>query len=112
MKTFDFRQVTISHNIKDPHSKTLEPDCLFPFARDYETVSLWAGDCSPAYGGITFQNNSACLPRPRSGPGPVGRAGFNAPLDFLTGFTVGYFLISLLPDLLYFATSSPDSIPA
>jgi hypothetical protein len=28
MKTFDFIQVTISHNLKDPHSKALEPDCL------------------------------------------------------------------------------------
>jgi len=43
----------------------------------------WAGGCS----GVTFQINSACLPRPRSGPGPVGRAGFNSPLEFLTGFT-------------------------
>jgi hypothetical protein len=30
MKTFDFIQVTISHNLKDPHSKVLEPDCLSP----------------------------------------------------------------------------------
>ena len=30
MKTFDFIQATISHNIKDPHSKALEPDCLSP----------------------------------------------------------------------------------
>jgi len=30
MKTFDFIQVTISHHLKDPHPKTLEPDCLFP----------------------------------------------------------------------------------
>jgi hypothetical protein len=28
MKTFDFIQATISHNLKDPHSKALEPDCL------------------------------------------------------------------------------------
>jgi hypothetical protein len=28
MKTFDFIQVTISHNLKDPHPKALEPDCL------------------------------------------------------------------------------------
>jgi len=33
--------------------------------------------CSPAFGGIRFYNNSACL--------PVGRAGFNASLEFLTG---------------------------
>ena len=28
MKTFDFTQGTISHNLKDPHSKALEPDRL------------------------------------------------------------------------------------
>ena len=39
MKTFNFIQVTISHNLKDPHSKALEPDCLSPFACDYDTVS-------------------------------------------------------------------------
>ena len=26
--TFGFIQATISHKVKDPHSKTLEPDCL------------------------------------------------------------------------------------
>ena len=30
MKTFDFMQSAISHNLKDPHSKALEPDCLAP----------------------------------------------------------------------------------
>ena len=30
MKTFDFIQVTISHNLKDLHSKGLGPDCLSP----------------------------------------------------------------------------------
>ncbi len=30
MKTFDFIQVTISHNLKDPHPKALEPDCFSP----------------------------------------------------------------------------------
>ncbi len=30
MKTFDFVEATISHNLKDPHSKTLKPDRLFP----------------------------------------------------------------------------------
>jgi hypothetical protein len=30
MKAFDFIQTTISHNLKDPHSKALESDCLFP----------------------------------------------------------------------------------
>ena len=28
MKTSDFIQSAISHNLKDPHSKALEPDCL------------------------------------------------------------------------------------
>jgi len=31
MKTFDFIQMMISHNLKDPHPKALEPDCLSPF---------------------------------------------------------------------------------
>jgi hypothetical protein len=39
MKTFDFIQGTISHNLKDPHSKALEPDCLSPFACDCKTAS-------------------------------------------------------------------------
>jgi hypothetical protein len=30
MRTFDFIQSAISHNLKDPHSKALEPDCLSP----------------------------------------------------------------------------------
>jgi len=30
MKTFNFIQETIFHNLKDPHSKALEPDCLSP----------------------------------------------------------------------------------
>jgi hypothetical protein len=30
MKTFDFIKSPISHNLKDPHSKALEPDCLCP----------------------------------------------------------------------------------
>src|SRR4030042_5539376 len=41
MKTFNFIQMTISHNLKDPHSKALEPDCLSPFACDYDAVSWW-----------------------------------------------------------------------
>jgi hypothetical protein len=39
MKTFDSIQATISHNPKDPHSKALKPDCLSPFACDYDTAS-------------------------------------------------------------------------
>jgi hypothetical protein len=39
MKTFDFIEATISHQLKDPHSKVLEPDCLSPSASNYDTVS-------------------------------------------------------------------------
>jgi hypothetical protein len=39
MKTFDFIQVMVSHNLKDPHSKSLEPDCLSPL-REKEKVGL------------------------------------------------------------------------
>ncbi len=28
MKTLDFVKWAISHNLRDPHSKALEPDCL------------------------------------------------------------------------------------
>jgi apolipoprotein N-acyltransferase len=44
MKTFDFIKTTIPHNLKDPHSKILEPDCLSPFASDYDTVSRGGGE--------------------------------------------------------------------
>ena len=30
MNTFDLIQAPNSHNVKDPHSKALEPDCLSP----------------------------------------------------------------------------------
>jgi len=30
MKTFDLIRSAISHNLKDPYSKALEPDCLSP----------------------------------------------------------------------------------
>ena len=43
MKTFDFIQATISHNLKDPHSKALEPDYLSPFACDCDTTSKGGG---------------------------------------------------------------------
>jgi len=39
MKTFDSIEATISHNLKDPLSKSLEPDCLSPFVWHYDTVS-------------------------------------------------------------------------
>jgi hypothetical protein len=44
MKTFGFVQAMISHNIKDPHSKSLEPDCLSPFFCNYDTVSQGGGE--------------------------------------------------------------------
>ena len=43
MKTFHFIQEVISYNLKDPHSKALESDCLFPSAFNYDTVSLGRG---------------------------------------------------------------------
>jgi hypothetical protein len=43
MKTFDFIQATISYNLKSPHSKALEPDCLSPFACDCNTASEGEG---------------------------------------------------------------------
>jgi hypothetical protein len=39
MKTFDLPQETISHTIRIPHSKALEPDCLCPWDCDYDTAS-------------------------------------------------------------------------
>jgi len=53
MKTFDFIQSGISHNLKDPHSKALEPDCLsLPLAimtqfLDGGGFALWSSEtCS------------------------------------------------------------------
>jgi hypothetical protein len=43
MKMLDFIQAMIFHNIKKPHSKTLEPDRISPFTCDYDTVS-WGGE--------------------------------------------------------------------
>jgi len=39
MKTFDFIGAMISHILKNPRSKALEPDCLSPFAYHYDTAS-------------------------------------------------------------------------
>jgi hypothetical protein len=33
-------KAAISYNLKDPHSKALEPDCLSPSAFNYDTVSV------------------------------------------------------------------------
>ena len=43
MKAFDFPQEMISHTIRDPHSKALEPDCLCPWAGNYDTASWGRG---------------------------------------------------------------------
>src|SRR4030042_1511474 len=69
----------------EPPARSFTPLEIMP------RCSLWAG----GYSGVTFQNYSACLPRPRSGPGPVGRAEFNAPMEFLTGFTMQMALMGL-----------------
>jgi hypothetical protein len=50
MKTFNFIQATTCHNLKDPHSKALEPDCLSPFACNYDTVS----PCGEGEGGGAY----------------------------------------------------------
>jgi len=36
----------VPYNIKDSHSKTLEPDCLSPFACNCDTVSKGRGELS------------------------------------------------------------------
>ena len=43
MKTFNFIQMTISHNLKDPNPNALKPDCLSPFLA-IATQPLWAGN--------------------------------------------------------------------
>jgi hypothetical protein len=52
MKTFDFIQAMISHHLKDPHSKALEPDCLSPrFAiriQSLETGNRMTKSAAPA----------------------------------------------------------------
>jgi hypothetical protein len=44
MKTFDFTEATISYQLKDPHSKALEPDRLSPSASNYDTASNGEGE--------------------------------------------------------------------
>jgi hypothetical protein len=71
MNTCDFTQGTISHNLKDPHSKSLEPDCLSP----HLAITTQSLDGRGSEGGADTVH--ACLPRLRSinsaGPGPVGK---------------------------------------
>jgi hypothetical protein len=46
MKTLGLIQSAISHNLKDPHSKALEPDCLFP-PLAIMTQPCWGEGCPP-----------------------------------------------------------------
>ena len=55
MKTFGFIQARISHNLKDPHSKALEPDCPFPSACDCDTVSLGEGKDEERFGYLKLE---------------------------------------------------------
>jgi hypothetical protein len=64
LKTFGSVQATISHHLKDPHSKALEPDCLSPFACDYDPVPGGEGerqgeglDLTNAKDSITLEQN-------------------------------------------------------
>ena len=50
MKTFHFIQATVSDNVKDPHSKALEPDCLSP--RLAITTQSLKGEVSSSSGSI------------------------------------------------------------
>jgi hypothetical protein len=42
-------QATISHDPKDPHSKALEPECLYPLPCDYDTVSEAREEPAPGF---------------------------------------------------------------
>ncbi len=80
MKTFDLIRSAISQNLKDPHSKALEPDCLFPplaimtQSPTGEELIFWlncvnimmlycAGDSAPAAFGGTAHVTVKCLMR-------------------------------------------------
>ena len=54
MKTFDFIQASISHNLKDLHSKSLEPDCLSPLLA-IMTQSPEAGERDRVRGAVVVQ---------------------------------------------------------
>jgi len=45
--------MTISHNLKDPHPKALEPDCLSPFLA-IVTQSLKGGGLKALAGQLAF----------------------------------------------------------
>ncbi len=44
MNTLNLMQATIFHNLKIPHSKSLEPDCVSPSVSDRDTISGARGD--------------------------------------------------------------------
>jgi len=44
MMAFDFTQATISYHLIDPHSKSLEPDCLSHISSDCNTAFYGEGD--------------------------------------------------------------------
>jgi hypothetical protein len=57
MKTFDFIQATISHNLKDADSKALEPGCLSPLL-GVTTQSLEGSGLLSAVASLNFFKGS------------------------------------------------------
>jgi len=55
MNAFDFIQATIYHDLKDPLSKSLEPDCLSP--RIAITTQSLVGEGKGEGGTITLMQN-------------------------------------------------------
>jgi hypothetical protein len=52
MKIFDFIKTMIPHNLKDPHSKALEPDRLSPSSKSevfHITTQSPRGEGEPAF---------------------------------------------------------------
>jgi hypothetical protein len=63
MNTFGIIQTMIPHNVKDPHSKALEPDCLSP------RIAITT---QPLMGEGAGEGGTSCVsPSPQSSP-PVG----------------------------------------
>ena len=53
MKTFDIIRTTVSHSLKDPHSKSLESDCL-PSSPAIVTQSQGSGEAEKPFRAMTF----------------------------------------------------------